>query len=204
MGFYERTVLPALLDFAMRQPPITKQRQKVVPRARGRVLEVGIGSGLNLSFYDPQKVEAVWGLDPSLELQKRARARAERAQIGVELIGLSGEQIPVEEAFFDTVLVTYTLCTIPDVARALGEMARVLKPGGELIFCEHGLAPDARVERRQHSWNRWWPRVAGGCNLNRRIPDLVRAAGFDLRELNAAYIPGLKPLAYNYWGVATR
>jgi ubiquinone/menaquinone biosynthesis C-methylase UbiE len=204
MGFYDRNVLPPLLDFAMRQKPIMKQREKIVPRARGKVLEIGIGSGLNLAFYDPEKVATVWGLDPSLELQKRALARAARASIGLELIGLSGEQIPIEDAFFDTVLVTYTLCTIPDVERALGEMSRVLKPGGELLFCEHGLAPDAPVERRQQSWNRWWPKIAGGCNLTRRIPDLVRGAGFELRELNAAYIPGLKPLAYNYWGVAAR
>jgi ubiquinone/menaquinone biosynthesis C-methylase UbiE len=204
MGFYERNILPALLDFAMRQKPIMQQRSKVVPRASGKVLEVGIGSGLNLAFYDPVNVEGVWGLDPSLELQKRARARAERASVGVELIGLSGEEIPIEDAFFDTVLVTYTLCSIPDVTRALGEMARVLKPGGQFLFCEHGLAPDLGVQRRQLSWDRWWPRISGGCSLTRRIPDLVREAGFELRELNAAYLPGIKPLTYNYWGVAAR
>ena len=204
MGFYDRHILPAVLDFAMRQPPIMKQRSKVVPRARGKVLEVGVGSGLNLALYDPARVETVWGLDPSLELQKRARVRAEHAAVGVEFIGLSGEEIPIDDAFFDTVLITYTLCTIPDVERALREMARVLKPGGELLFCEHGLAPDARVERRQRSWDRWWPKLSGGCHLTRRIPDLVRGAGFDLRELNTAYLPGPKPLTYNYWGIATR
>jgi len=204
MGFYDRHILPPLLDLAMRQPPIMKQRAKVVPRAHGKVLEIGIGSGLNLSFYDPSRVEAVWGIDPSLELQKRARVRAEKAGVDVEFIPLSGEQIPIESGFFDSVLVTYTLCTIPDVAAALREMARVLKPGGELIFAEHGLSPDSDVARRQHSWNRWWPKFSGGCSLTRRPPDLLRDAGFQVGAIDTMYLPGPRLLTYNYWGVATR
>jgi ubiquinone/menaquinone biosynthesis C-methylase UbiE len=202
MGFYERRILPALIDFSMRQRPIMKQRAKVVPLARGKVLEVGIGSGLNLQFYRPENVERVWGLDPSLELQKRARARAAAAGVEVEFIGLSGEEIPIESEFFDTVVVTYTLCSIPDVSRALGEMGRVLKTGGRILFCEHGISPDAHVSRRQHSFDRWWPLVAGGCHLTRPVPDLLRRAGFQLDQLSAAYLPGPKPLTYNYWGVA--
>jgi ubiquinone/menaquinone biosynthesis C-methylase UbiE len=202
MGFYERRILPALIDFSMRQRPIMKQREKVVPRARGRVLEVGIGSGLNLSFYRPEQVERVWGLDPSVELQRRARERAARAGVEVEFIGLSGEEIPVESEFFDTVVVTYTLCSIPDVSRALGEMARVLKSGGRLLFSEHGIAPDPQVSRRQRSFDRWWPKIAGGCHLTRPVPALLRQAGFELEDLNAAYLPGPKPLTYNYWGAA--
>jgi len=203
MGFYERKVLPALIDFSMRQRPIMKQRAKVVPLARGKVLEVGIGSGLNLEFYRPENVERVWGLDPSIELQKRARARAAAAGVDVEFVGLSGEEIPIESEFFDTVVVTYTLCSIPDVSRALGEMARVLKSGGHILFCEHGIAPDARVSRRQQSFDRWWSLLAGGCHLTRPVPELLRRAGFRLEELNAAYLPGPKALTYNYWGVAT-
>ena len=203
MGFYERKILPALIDFSMRQRPIMKQRAKVIPLARGKVLEVGIGSGLNLQFYRRENVERIWGLDPSLELQQRARSRAAAAEIDVEFIGLSGEQIPIDSAFFDTVVVTYTLCSIPDVARALDEMARVLKSGGRILFCEHGISPDVHVRRRQHSFDRWWPRVAGGCHLTRPVPELLRQAGFRLEELNAAYLPGPKPLTYNYWGAAS-
>jgi len=203
MGFYERRVLPALIDFSMRQRPIMKQREKVVPLARGKVLEVGIGSGLNLQFYNPDQVERVWGLDPSVELQKRARARAAAAGVEVELVGLSGEEIPIESEFFDTIVVTYTLCSIPDVSRALDEMARVLKRGGRFLFSEHGIAPDPHVSRRQRAFEPWWARLAGGCHLTRPVPELLRRAGFRLEDLNAAYLPGPKALTYNYWGVAS-
>jgi len=179
-----------------------KQREKIVPLARGRVLEVGIGSGLNLSFYRPEQVERVWGLDPSLELQERARSRATAAGVEVEFLGLSGEEIPIEAGYFDTVVVTYTLCSISDVSRALEEMARVLKPGGQLLFSEHGIAPDPRVSRRQKSFDRWWSKLSGGCHLTRPVPELLRRAGFRLEDVNAAYLPGPKALTYNYWGVA--
>jgi ubiquinone/menaquinone biosynthesis C-methylase UbiE len=202
MGFYEKRILPALIDFAMRQPPIMRQRSKIVPRARGKVLEIGIGSGLNLQFYRADQVEKVWGLDPSLELQGKARSRAASAGLPVDFIGLSGEQIPCDSAFFDTVVVTYTLCSIPDVTAALHEMRRVLKTDGTLLFCEHGRAPDSTVRRRQESLDRWWPKVAGGCHLTRPVPELLRTTGFSLQELNAAYLPGPKSLTYNYWGVA--
>lgn len=203
MGFYESRILPALIDFSMRQRPIMKQREKVVPLARGKVLEVGIGSGLNLQFYDRDRVERVWGLDPSLELQKRARSRAAAAGVEVEFVGLSGEEIPIEADFFDTIVVTYTLCSIPDVSRALDEMRRVLKPEGRMMFSEHGIAPDPRVSRRQRSFEPWWVRLAGGCHLTRPVPELLRRAGFRIEELSAAYLPGPKPLTYNYWGVAS-
>lgn len=201
MGFYERWVLPSVLDFAMRQPPIPKQREKVVPRARGRVLEIGIGSGLNLAYYDKANVTRILGLDPSLELRRRAVDRSRQAGLEVDFIGLSGEEIPLEDASVDTVVTTFTLCTIPDVHAALGEMRRVLRPEGELLFAEHGRAPDADVERWQDRLNPFWQRVAGGCNLNRRIDDLIRSAGFEVRELEKSYLPGPRPMTYNYWGV---
>lgn len=203
MGFYERRLLPALIDFSMRQKPIMRQRSKVVPKARGKVLEVGIGSGLNLEFYDPTEVEKVWGLDPSFELQRKARLRAARAGVKVDFVGLSSETIPFESDFFDTVVVTYTLCSIPDVNAALAEMRRVLRADGRLLFCEHGRSPDAPVRRRQESMERWWQKIAGGCHLTRPVPELLRASGFAVEELSAAYLPGPRPLTYNYWGVAT-
>ncbi len=204
VGLYESYVLPKLLDVAMRQKPIMMQRDKVVPRARGQVLEIGIGSGLNLACYDVDKVEKVWGLDPSLELGRMATKRAAATSLDVELLQLSSEEIPVDDQRFDTVLVTYTLCTIPDAAKALGEMYRVLRSDGELIFCEHGAAPDVRVARWQNRLNPYWKNIAGGCNLNRKIPDLIAAAGFDVSSLETMYLPGPKPMTYNYWGSAKR
>ncbi len=204
MGIYDRFVLPPVLDFAMRQPPIPKQREKVVPLAEGRVLEIGIGSGLNLSYYDQSKLTKLWGLDPSMELRKRAIGRSREAGVEVEFIGLSGESIPLDDGSADTVVTTFTLCTIPDAGAALREMHRVLRPGGRLLFAEHGRAPDADVVRWQDRINPYWQRVAGGCNLNRKIDDLVREAGFTVQELEQSYLPGPRPWAYHYWGTGVR
>jgi len=204
MGLYDRYVLPKVLDFAMRQKPITLQRQKVVPQARGRVLEIGIGSGLNLGFYDRTQVQKLWGLDPSEELRRLARERARAANIDVDFLGLPSEQIPLEDASIDTVVSTYTLCTIPDVARALGEMRRVLAPDGVLLFSEHGRAPDASVERWQNRLDRVWGKIAGGCHLNRSVADLIRDAGFRIDTLDTMYLPGPRPFTYTFWGRASR
>ena len=204
MGVYERYAWAPLLDLVMRQEPIRRQRAKVVPRATGRVLEVGLGSGLNLPVYDPRQVAKVWALEPSEALQDRARRRAAAAGIAVEFIGLTGEQIPAADASFDTVVSTFTLCSIPDAARALGEMRRVLAPGGALLFAEHGSAPDAGVARWQARLNPVWRVLSGGCNMDRRIPELIRAAGFCLDELETMYLPGPKVLTFNYWGRAVR
>ena len=202
MGFYEKKVLPGLLDFAMRQPPIMKQRGKVVPRARGRVLEIGLGSGLNLSFYDPDRVEVVLGLEPSPELKGLAADRARDAAVPVEMVGLIGEDIPLEAESVDTILITYTLCTIPGVEQALSEMRRVLRPKGELLFSEHGRAPDAKVARWQRIVEPVWKRMAGGCHLTRDVPALLGAAGFKLAELDQLYLPGPRLATFNTWGVA--
>jgi ubiquinone/menaquinone biosynthesis C-methylase UbiE len=204
MGLYERFLLPKVLDFAMRQEPIARQRAKVVPLATGRVLEIGIGSGLNLSFYDRAKLAKLWGLDPSLELQKVARKRAAEAGIDVEFLALSGEAIPLDDASVDTVVTTYTLCTIPDAPRALGEMRRVLRPGGQLLFSEHGRAPDASVVRWQDRLNPVWKKIGGGCNLNRPMAELIGDAGFAVRSLQTMYLPGPRPMTFTYWGSAER
>ncbi len=203
-SLYERHVLPRMLDFVMRQEPIMRQRAKVVPRASGRVLEIGIGSGLNLSFYDRTKVESVVGLDPSPELRAMAERRAREAGLDVEWIPLGGESIPLDDASVDTVLTTYTLCTIPGVERALGEMRRVLRPGGRLLFSEHGRAPDEGVRRWQDRLNPLWKRIGGGCNLNRPVEEMVRRGGFEPEDLQAMYLPGPRPMTFTTWGSALR
>jgi ubiquinone/menaquinone biosynthesis C-methylase UbiE len=202
MKLYNRYILPKLVHFACSQGSVMRQREKVVPLACGSVLEVGLGTGLNLPFYDASKVNKVWGLDPSAEMLDRAKEKARSVNFEVELIGLTGEKIPLENNSVDTVVVTYTLCTIIDVDRAIKEMARVLKPAGELIFCEHGAAPDVSVRRLQNCINPVWKRVGGGCHLNRAIPEIIEHGGFRIKGLKAMYIPGWRPASFNYWGTA--
>ena len=202
MGLYSRYILPRVVHFACGLKPNMRQREKVVPHARGRVLEVGIGSGLNLRFYDSTKVSKVWGLDPAPEMTRMAERAVRSLPFEVEFIGLPGDQIPLEDNSIDTVLVTYTLCTIPEPTPALRQMSRVLRPGGELIFCEHGAAPDASVRRWQDRLNPIWKRLGGGCNLNRPIPALLEAGGFRIDSLDTMYIPGWRPASFNYWGTA--
>ncbi len=204
MGLYEKYVLPKITEFLCSGKPIMYQRKKVVHLARGRVLEIGIGSGLNLQFYDSSKVEYVWGLDPSAQMRKMTEKRVIKTPFEVEFIGRSGEEIPLESNRVNTVLVTYTLCTIPDVLQALSEMRRVLKPRGELIFCEHGLAPDEDVRRWQDRINPIWKRMGAGCNLNRPIPNIIKQGGFKINNIETMYIPGWRPASFNYWGCAVK
>ena len=201
-SWYERHLLPYLIDFACGMKPVRRQREKVVPLARGRVLEIGIGTGLNLAYYDKARIERVVGLDPALEMHRLARRRMRRAGLEVELVGLSAERIPFDDAQFDTVVLTYTLCSIPDPLAALKEMRRMLKPGGRLVFSEHGAAPEASVRRWQARLNPLWSKLAGGCRLDRDVPALLAATGFRSSDLEAAYLPGPRPLTYNYWGTA--
>jgi ubiquinone/menaquinone biosynthesis C-methylase UbiE len=180
-----------------------KQREKVVPQASGIVLEIGIGTGLNLPLYNAQQVERVIGVDPSEDSWRLAAQRAGAAEFEVEFVGLPGEQIPLDDNSVDTVLVTYSLCTIPDPVAALQGMARVLRPDGKLIFCEHGMAPDDKVCRWQNRLNPFWKKFAGGCNLNRDIPALVTAGGFSIDTLEQMYLPQSPRFAsYNFWGTA--
>ncbi len=204
MGLYERFVLPKVVNLTCTSKPIRYQRRKVVPLAKGRVLEIGIGSGLNLPYYDPSKVEMIWGLEPSMQMRTMAEKWVRETQLKVEFIGLSDDEIPLESDSVDTVLVTYTLCTIPDVVRALEDMRRVLMPGGELIFSEHGLAPDENVRRWQDRMNPIWKRFGGGCNLNRPIPSLIEQGGFKIKNMETMYIPGWKPASFTYWGTAVQ
>ena len=203
MGFYDRHILPRLLNLSCGADTIRRQRRKVVPLAAGRVLEIGIGTGLNLPFYDPAKVDLVIGLDPAEQMLAFARRAAEKIPFTVEFLALEGERIPLEAMSVDTVVMTYTLCTIPDAATALDGMRRVLKPGGRLIFCEHGRAPDAAVRNWQHRLNPLWNRIAGGCNLDRDIPGLIETAGFRMDFSHSMYLPRIPRFAgFNYWGAA--
>ncbi len=199
---YERFVLPRLVHLVCGLGPNRRQRKKIVPLASGDVLEIGFGSGLNLPHYDAATVNRLWALDPAREMLDLARGALAASPLRVELLEASAEDIPLPDASVDTVLMTYALCTIPDAPRAVRESRRVLKPGGRLLFCEHGQAPDENVRRWQNRVNPPWRRVAGGCNLNRPIPSLIEAGGFRMADLSTMYLPGWKPATFNYWGTA--
>ncbi|NNE57124.1 MAG: class I SAM-dependent methyltransferase [Hellea sp.] len=202
MGFYNRFILPRCLDMACGVKPINKQREKVVPHATGVVLEIGIGSGQNLPHYNSENVSKIIGVDPDDHIWKRSAKRREVSPIEIERIGLSGEEIPLDKNFADTVVCTYTLCTIPDPVKALYEMRRILRPGGKILFCEHGMAPDGKVARWQSRIDPIWKRIAGGCHSGRNIPELLKQADLKIEKLDQMYIPGPKVLSYNYWGSA--
>jgi ubiquinone/menaquinone biosynthesis C-methylase UbiE len=207
MGLYQRYVLPRLVDWACGLEVIDRQRAKVVPAVRGRVLEIGFGSGRNLPFLEQSAATELVGLEPAHEMRalgerRIEELRRERLSLPIELLDAPAEEIPAGDASFDTVLVTYTLCTIPDPERALAEMRRVLRPEGRLVFCEHGAAPDPKVRRWQQRVNPLWKRLAGGCNLDRDVPRLLSGAGFRVEELATGYLPGWKPAAWNTWGSA--
>lgn len=204
MSWYEEKILPRMINIACGSRPTRKQREKIVPRATGDVLEIGFGSGLNLPYYDRDKVRHIWGLEPSEGVRRLAKATISESDLEVELINLPGEEIPLDDNSVDTVLVTYTLCTIPEVAHALEGMRRVLKPQGRLLFCEHGKAPDTNVQKWQERLNPAWMKVSGGCNMGRDIPAILDESGFIVEDDNRMYIPGIRALSYNYWGAARK
>lgn len=202
-SFYDRKILPRLLTCACTSPPMMKQRAKIVPQAGGKVLELGIGMGLNLAFYDPAKVSAVVGVDPSPELRALAQAAPRPEGLKVEVDDGTAEALPFESGSFDTVVCTFTLCSVHNPAAALAEARRVLKPGGRFLFCEHGLAPDADVAKWQRFWDPLWSRMAGGCHLIRPVASAIAAAGLKLQGVETMYIPGTPRIAgWNEWGTA--
>ena len=205
MSLYNKYILPKFLNCACGSKPINYQRQKVVPLAKGKVLDIGIGSGLNIPFYNSDKIDQVIGIDPSHELIELAKELANDSKASIELVIGSAESIPYPDNFFDTVLLTYTMCTIPNVSIANKEIWRVLKDDGRLIFCEHGLAPDKKISKWQNRIDPFWGKIAGGCHLNRDIQKLITDAGFSFESLDKMYIPSTPKFAgYNYWGIGKK
>lgn len=202
-GFYDRYILPRLIDAACSQPPMTRLRARYLQQAKGRVLEIGIGSGLNLPHY-PSAVTQITGVDPAAELTAKAEQRARGIAAPVEVIGTSGEALPCATESFDTVVCTWTLCSIPNPDAAVAEMRRALKPGGQLIFVEHGRSDEPGVARWQRRIEPIWKRIGGGCHLTRRADELIRAGGFALGAFESGYEQGPKIAAFMMHGVARR
>ena len=202
-SLYNRFALPGLLKCACSSPGIMKQRAKVVPLASGRVLELGIGMGLNLALYDGDKVESVTGVDPAPELRAIAEAAPRDPRLTVRVEDGTAEALPFEAASFDCVVCTFTLCSVQSPAAALAEARRVLKPGGRFLYCEHGLAPDTGVARWQRRIEPLWKRIAGGCHLTRPVHATIKESGLKIRWEDSLYIPGAPRIAgWSEWGEA--
>lgn len=201
-NLYDRFILPKITNALCASGPNMKQREKIVPLASGNVLEIGAGSGLNFKYYNADNINHLFALDPSEEMWSIAIKQIENNELQPKFIKGVAEEMPIENNDIDSIIVTYTLCTISDIHSSFSEMRRVLKPGGRLIFCEHGIAPDKSVRRWQNILNPIWKKLGGGCNLNRNIPQMIKNGGFKIEKLETMYIPGFKPACYNYWGVA--
>ena len=204
MNIYEERVLPYLVNLVCSSKPASKQRQKIVPYAEGEVLEIGSGTGLNFPFYDIQKVKKLYALEPSEGMQVLAKKAPRNSKLNIEFITMPCEELSFDEASIDTIVITYALCTIPNVELALQQLFKVLKPKGKLLFSEHGSAPDKSIKFLQNIVNPLWRKLSGGCNLNRNIPLLLKDAGFILKQDERMYIPGYRLFTYNYWGTAVK
>ncbi len=201
-AWYERRILPHLIHYACGTDSVMKQRALLIPQARGQVLEVGLGTGHNLPFYQPDRVERIYAVDPALAMHTLAEKQARQIRIPVDMIPLAMERIEAASARFDTVVCTFTLCSIVDVENALQEMRRVLRRDGHLLFCEHGLAPTDAVRRWQRRLNPVWKPLAGGCHLDRNIPQLLARAGFRIEQMHTGYVRGPRPMTWVYRGQA--
>lgn len=205
MSFYENNILPHILNCACSSKGIMKTREKIVPLAFGNVLEVGMGSAVNMDLYNPDQVTKVWGLEPSSGMQKKAKKNLAKSPVQVEWLSLPGEKIPLEDNSVDSIVLTYTLCTIPDWHAAMKQMHRVLKPEGKILFCEHGQAPDESIKKWQNRLNKLWGKIFGGCHLNRTVIENIQSSGFSIDWSNSNYIKGLPKFAsYISFGVATK
>lgn len=204
MGIYERYVLPTFINMACGTVVFRDKRAKLVTMAKGIVLDVGAGSGHNLPYYDPSRIEKLYALEPSEGMRRLAKKREQQIQFPLEWLDLPGENIPLPDASVDTVVLTFTLCTIPDWQAALSQIRRVLKPDGRLLFCEHGLAPEPSVQKWQHRFNSGWKKCAGGCHLNRPIAAYLQEAGFNIQQLDENYLPSTPRIAgFVSSGIAT-
>ncbi len=202
MGLYNKYILPKAVNWACKQETSTRQRMQVIPLATGKILEIGIGSGLNLPFYNKKNVKHLTAIDPSKDLWAKNTIDTKKLPFEFAFTEAFAENIPEDDNRFDTVVITYTLCSISDTTKALEEMRRVLKPNGKLIFCEHGKAPDQVTQKWQNRINPLWKRLGGGCHLNKDIPLLIETNGFKMIDIEKRYIPGWKPASFNYWGTA--
>ena len=201
---YENYVLPKLLDTCCSTKPINYQREKIVPNASGTVLEIGIGSGLNIPFYNISKIDKIYGLDPSIQLCKKAIKKAKEINMNIDFLFEGAEEIKLKSNSIDTVVITYTLCSIPNPMDALKEIKRVMRSDGNILFCEHGIAPDIKVSKWQNRINPIWGKLFGGCNINRDIPSIIANSGFMVQNLEQMYLPSTpKIVGYNYWGSAS-
>ena len=203
MSLYDKYILPHLLNCSCNTKPFIHQRKKVIPLATGNVLEVGIGSGLNLPYYQKDNIKEIWGLDPSEELLEMARKKAKVEDMDVQFLNAKAEVMELDDNYFDTVLMTYTMCTIPNLSQALSEIKRVMKTDGRLVFCEHGASPEQQVFKWQNRVNNVWSTIAGGCNINKNIPSIIESSGLIISQMETMYLPKTpKILGYNYWGSA--
>ena len=205
MGLYNKYILPKVLNCACGSKPINYQRSKIVPLAEGVILDIGIGSGLNIPFYNESNIDYLYGLDPSPELLEIAKKVAKTNGLEIDFLEGGAESIPLPDDSIDTIVITYTMCTIPDLTLSISEIMRVLKNNGKLLFCEHGLAPDPNIAKWQKIINPVWNKIAGGCNLNRDIPKLIQSSGLKISEIEEMYLPSTPKFAgYNYWGIAEK
>jgi ubiquinone/menaquinone biosynthesis C-methylase UbiE len=203
MSLYSKYILPKVLDFCCATKPIRKQREKVVPLCKGIVLEIGSGSGLNFPYYKTSKVKKIFALEPDKEMIELARQETKKSSVEITFLQEYAERISLKDNSVDTILLTYSLCTIPDPMSALKEMKRVLKSNGCLVYCEHGMAPESSIRKWQNRLNPIDSYFSGGCNLNRNITQLITESGFKIQKSETMYLPGTtKLVGYNYWGTA--
>jgi len=203
MSFYKHRIYPHLVDWLGNPKPIEERRQRIVPLARGNVLEIGVGPGANFAHYDPGRVTKIYALEPNAGMLRRAEEQGKGTRLDIEFLDLPGERIPLADASVDTVVSTFTLCTIPEVLKALQGMKRVLKPGGKLIFFEHGLSPDPDVQKWQQRLEPLFRWAFEGCHVTRDVPSLLGQSGFSIEHMDAGYLaPFPKAGTYCWWGTA--